>query len=134
MGLYDGIKDVAKIIQKADNIELYQKLLDLSSQALEMQDEILRLTSENNELKRKQDLESKICRHEELYLTLEENDSFLYCTYCWDNEQKLIQVNKHNGKFTCPHCKTDGLYNKNEYERYRKERPSTVLYKLPNTQ
>ena len=37
MGLYDGIKDVAKVVQKADNIELYQKLLDLSSQALDMQ-------------------------------------------------------------------------------------------------
>lgn len=35
MGLYDGIKDAAKLIQKADNIELYQKLLDLSSQVME---------------------------------------------------------------------------------------------------
>lgn len=31
MGLYDGIKDVAKVVQKADNIELYQKLIDLSA-------------------------------------------------------------------------------------------------------
>ena len=36
MGIYDGIKDVAKVMQQADNIELYQKLLDLSAQALDM--------------------------------------------------------------------------------------------------
>ena len=117
MGLYEGIKDVAKVLQQADNIDLYQKLLDLSSQALEMQNEILRLTSENNELKKKQEIESKICRHEELYLTLEENNSFLYCTYCWDNEQKLIQVRKNHGKFVCPHCEKVGIYNRDEYSK-----------------
>lgn len=36
MGLYEGIKDVAKVVQQADNIELYKTLLDLSSQALDM--------------------------------------------------------------------------------------------------
>ena len=55
MGLYDGIKDVAKVVQQADNIELYQKLLDLSSQALDMQNEISRLTMENAELKKIKD-------------------------------------------------------------------------------
>ena len=36
MGLYEGIKDVAKVVQQADNLELYKNLLDLSSQALDM--------------------------------------------------------------------------------------------------
>ena len=40
MGLYEGIKDIAKIIQKADNVELYRQVLDLEAQALEMQAEI----------------------------------------------------------------------------------------------
>ena len=26
MGLYEGIKDVAKVVQQADNIELYRQL------------------------------------------------------------------------------------------------------------
>ena len=47
MGLYDGIKDAAKVIQKADNIELYEKLLDLSAQALELQNDNARLIEEN---------------------------------------------------------------------------------------
>ena len=40
MSLYEGIKDVAKVVQQADNVELYRRLLDLSALALDMQDEI----------------------------------------------------------------------------------------------
>lgn len=51
MGLYDGIKDVAKIVQQADNVELYRQLIDLSAQALDMQAEITKLKEENKILK-----------------------------------------------------------------------------------
>ena len=53
MGLYEGIKDVAKVVQQADNIGLYRQLLDLSAQALDMQSEINRLTAENAELRKR---------------------------------------------------------------------------------
>ena len=52
MGLYEGIKDVAKVVQQADNIELYRQLVDLSAQALDMQSEINRLTAEKTELRK----------------------------------------------------------------------------------
>ena len=60
MGLYEGIKEVAKVVHQADNIELYRQLVDLSVQALEMQNEINRLTAENTELRKKRDLEAAI--------------------------------------------------------------------------
>ena len=40
MGLYDAMKDAISLAQKADNIELYRQLLDLSAQALELQAEV----------------------------------------------------------------------------------------------
>ena len=46
MGLYEALKDAVSIAQKADNIDLYRKLLDLSAQALDMQSEIARLKRE----------------------------------------------------------------------------------------
>lgn len=52
MGLYEGIKDVAKVVQQADNIELYRQLLDLSAQALDLQAENGQLKEELHELKR----------------------------------------------------------------------------------
>ncbi len=117
MGLYEGIKDVAKVVQQADNIQLYQQLIDLSAQALDMQSEITRLTNENAELKKKQDLESKIQRHEGLYVTLE-NDSIMYCSHCWDSDRKLIQMFTENGKYRCPHCNIEGIFNKKQYDAY----------------
>ena len=119
MGLYEGIKDVAKVLQQADNIELYRQLLDLSAQALDMQATINKLTAENAELKKGQDLEERIVRHQKLYLTIkgDENNIF-YCSHCWDSDRKLIQMNKFNGNFFCPHCHQDGIYDQAEYDRY----------------
>ena len=54
MGLYEGIKDVAKVVQQADNIELYRQLLDLSAQALDLQAENSKLKEEIAELERLQ--------------------------------------------------------------------------------
>lgn len=112
MGLYDGIKDVAKVMQQADNIELYRQLLDLSAQALELQAEVSRLREENAELKKKREISDKIIRHEEPCITLMDDAVALYyCSHCWDGEQILIQLNCHsNGMFDCPHCKASGIY------------------------
>ena len=110
MGLYEGIKDVAKIVQKADNVELYRQLIDLSAQALDMQATINKLTEENAELKKRQDLEERIERHQELYITLkgDENNIF-YCSHCWDSDGKLIQMRKSSKEYHCPHCSTYGF-------------------------
>ena len=43
MGIYDAFKDALNVAQKADNVELYRKLLDLSAQALDLQAENARL-------------------------------------------------------------------------------------------
>jgi len=118
MGLYDGIKDVAKVIQKADNIELYQKLLDLGQQALDMQDEIAKLKAENAELKKASDLESRIERHQGLFITLA-GEELMYCSRCWDSGKLLIQVkkNKSNGRFKCPFCNTVETYDETLYAK-----------------
>ncbi|MBE6317455.1 MAG: hypothetical protein E7081_00555 [Bacteroidales bacterium] len=118
MGLYEGIKDVAKVVQQADNIELYRQLVDLSAQALEMQNEINRLTAENTELRKKQDLEAAIVRHNGLYVTIESNDEIFYCSHCWDSERKLIQMFTENGKYRCPHCNIEGVSDQQAYREY----------------
>ena len=121
MGLYEGIKDVAKIMQQADNIELYRQLLDLCEQALEMQNKINQLSSENAELKKKQDLEERIQRHQLLYLTLKDDaDDFFYCSRCWDNDRKLIQMKKSQGEFICPKCHSHGIYDEIERSKHVK--------------
>ena len=110
MGIYDGIKDVAKVMQQADNIELYQKLLDLSAQALDMQDEIAKLREENKELKNKNTISGKIMRHEpkdrtEPFITLSDDETGIkYCARCFEIHNKLIQLDYFG---ECPQCITE---------------------------
>ena len=50
MGLYKEIMEAAEIVRKDDNLDLYKKLLDLSSQALDMQDNIFPLIVDGNSI------------------------------------------------------------------------------------
>lgn len=101
MGLYEGIKDAIGIAQKADNIELYRQLLDLGAQALDMQAEITRLREENEELKKANDLESRIIMHKENYITLKDDaEEIHYCPNCWGLTHKLIPKTE-NGCYEC---------------------------------
>jgi len=123
MGLYENIRDVAKVVQQADNLELYRQLLELSSQALEMQAEISRLKEEVNELKKKQDISERVVRHVEPYVTLrDEEPALCYCSHCWDIARQLIQLdcNDYNGTFECPHCHMKGTYDKERRRRAEK--------------
>ena len=93
MSFYDAFKDVLKIAQKADNVELYKQLLDLSAQALDLQAENAKLIEENTELKRHKLDESRIVRHIQPYITLTDDSQQLkYCATCWDSERRLIQM------------------------------------------
>lgn len=94
MGLYEGIKDVAKVVQEADNI-------DLSKQALDLQAEVLQLHEENTQLKKRKELEEVVVRHEEPVVTRSDDTiQIYYCAHCWDNESRLFQVScSENGTF-----------------------------------
>ena len=130
MGLYDGIKDVARVIQKADNLELYGELLDLSAQALDLQNENKRLIEENNKLKKQEDLSSRIIRHKETYVTLSgDKDNIMYCSCCWDSLNKLVQVKMHDdGCFECINCKNGGCYNRELYKRSIEQNASNGVF------
>ena len=113
MGFYDAFKDALNLAQKADNVELYRQLLDLSAQALDLQAENAKLKEENTELRKKKDLADRIVRHKEPVITLKNEKPILYyCSHCYDNENKLIQVrcDFEYGEFLCPHCNMSGEF------------------------
>lgn len=119
MGLYDGIKDVAKIVQQADNIELYGRLLDLSAQALDMQEEIARLKRENEEIKRQNAIEKDIEYHIDPFLT-RESDSLpiKYCAACWIDKKRLVPLQELLfSNYQCPLCKAKVVDKGNGEER-----------------
>ncbi len=128
MGLYESIKDVAKVMQKSDNVELYKELLDLSSQALALQAEITRLKEENAELKKKRNISDKVVRHELPFITLQgDTQALYYCSHCWDSEEIVIQLNcEDNGQFECPHCHVKGIYDKEKKKEYSRKQAESI--------
>lgn len=112
MRLYEGIKDVAKVVQQADNVDLYKKLLDLSEQALDMQAEIAALKEENIQLKKEKEQSDDIVYHntnipnskkrEYPYITLaSDKENIRYCAVCWGLNHKLIPL---YNEFNCMLC------------------------------
>ena len=93
MSFYDSFKDLISVAQKADNIELYKQLLDLSSQALDMQDEMARLKAENAELRKNKELQEDIEYHINPYVTRKSDaQDIKYCAACWGSKKVLITL------------------------------------------
>ena len=112
MSLYDSLKDMAHTLKDKKQRELYEQLIDLGAQALELQHEAHRLAVENSELKKQDQIEKQIVRHKEPYLTLKyDGERIMYCTRCWDYEKKLVQVKCLDSvTYRCLQCNNTGIY------------------------
>lgn len=96
MDLVNNIKNLADLVKKAGDIELYSKVIDLQAQALDLQEEISRLRNENNELKKANDIENSIEYHVDPYLTLKtDTNNIKYCVACWANGKKTCYFTTH---------------------------------------
>ena len=124
--LYEKIKDLSKVCE-IESMPISARLVELSAEALDMENEYLKINEENTKMKDYLRKQIKIVRHPEQYLTLEgESDKIMYCTHCWDADNKLIQTRYFpDGRFSCPHCKDEGCYDVNLYIQAR--RAGTVL-------
>lgn len=130
MGLYEGIKDVARVVQKADNIELYKQLVELSAQALDLQNQVSELITENKKLKEQKDISNRIERHKEAYITLKDDDEhILYCSHCWDSKRILVQCDCNNriGQMFCPECKEHFVY---DYPKFYNKNTGIISSKV----
>lgn len=123
--LSSGIRNVAEVVKKADNLELYATLLDLYEKALILQDENKELKEKLIEKKRIDSIRRRIIRHEQPFITLKNDESQIYyCAHCWDSKSILIQVNteQKSAEFTCPSCKNIGVYDQDVHNRYEESR------------
>ncbi|MBR2566588.1 MAG: hypothetical protein IKE29_18505 [Paenibacillus sp.] len=104
MSIISDIKEVATIVQKADNIELYKKILDLQSEAMNILEQNNNLKAEVRELRDRFEIQEKLTFKNNKYWI--SNDEGPFCTKCWDVEKKLVRhQDLYNGYYTCPNCR-----------------------------
>lgn len=117
MMIYDKLKQLYEIVKGKGDVDAMQIILDLHREMLEWEKEMIILKDENKSLKECEIISDRIIRHKQLFLTIQDdNTGVLYCAHCWDSDRKLIQLGcRNNGKFVCPHCKSEGIYDDEMY-------------------
>lgn len=102
MGVYELAKDVLKVAQRVDNVELVEKILDLQKGVIDMQDEMLLKSKRINTLEDQiKDLRKQISQKEELILHKgvywkkdDEQHQQPYCPVCYVNKEVIMAMNK----------------------------------------
>lgn len=115
MGFLDNIKDVVSVVQKADNIDLYKKLLDLQKDAMDLEQENYKLKQKIKELEETKHIgESLQYKGHNYYIEKNGTLDGPYCSVCWDKDKKLIRMHISNGmgydKATCHVCEFSTSY------------------------
>jgi regulator of replication initiation timing len=116
MSILDNAKQVAKAVEEIHNLELYQRVLGLHSDIIELVEENNKLRQENEELKTKQKIRGKlrtVNNPDQVYYLYNEQgqqEDGPFCTICWDVDQKLVRPFAYNGEsgrgHICEYCRS----------------------------
>ncbi len=115
MGIIDNAKDIAELIKKIGNMELYEKIISLRDEIFQLKEENLNLRENLKSLKESQEIKSNM-KYEPPYYWLEKDNKKdgPYCQKCYDDNGKLMRLQNHgNGCWYCLTCKssvTDSSY------------------------
>ena len=106
MSIVENIKSVASTIQQIDNIELYQKILEVQKEAIDLLNENRELKEERAELLNKIKIKDQLLFDDNLYWLVEDNGkrNGPFCSRCWDVDQKLVRMKNDSNEFyfSCP--------------------------------
>lgn len=111
MAIYESIKEVANIIQKSDNIDLYKMVLDVQKESMDLLEENRELKQEINKLKELDKIRERLkYKKEGYYIYIDEHgEESEYCAKCWDVNSILVHiydsVNFNKDVKICPNCK-----------------------------
>jgi hypothetical protein len=107
MGVVETVKDIALLVQKADNIELYQKILEMQAQIMAMLEENYELKIDLRALREAHSLQQSLVFKDNMYWKSNlSGEREAFCSRCWDYETKLVHLqNLPDGAMYCPGCK-----------------------------
>lgn len=137
VSIYSGVKVLLNLAKAAGNVELQEKVVELSSSLLELAGDNASLHAQVKELHDKLSVQAAVSFHDGAYWKGEsgppENGPF--CSKCWDDERKLLHMiprsTDDDGVYYCPKCMQQVgafpekvLARQRERDRLHSERPT----------
>ena len=94
MAVFDELKSIAQVLQEAGKIDLYEKILAIQQQLLEMQEKIRIQDTEIRDFKDKLKIKADLVFEKSAYWIKKDDGSKEgpYCPTCWEKDNKVIHL------------------------------------------
>lgn len=93
MSIIMNAKEIADVVQKLGNIELYRKIVELEGQIIELTRENHALSEQVGELQRQLSMKGQLQYEEKMYWLVDgERKDGPYCQRCYDVDRKLVRL------------------------------------------
>ena len=106
MNILDNAKDIAELIKKYNDQDLYQRIVDLRDEIFDLKNENLQLKEDLLSIHKQQsDEESMTWNPPYYWKTVGGEKDGPYCQHCWDKDKKAIRLQESSkGSWRCHVC------------------------------
>lgn len=109
MGIVDSAKELADLIKKVGDVELYRKIVELEGEIIELTRQTRTQEEEIERLKGLVATKEKMVFRKPFYFL--ENDPQPYCPKCWEVDKIAVHLDGPSEvvagpRYDCPNCKT----------------------------
>lgn len=109
MSIINNAKEIADLIKKMGDIELYRKIVELEGEIIDLTREKNDLTEKNQSLLKSLQISEEMIFKAPFYYRAE--DPIPHCPKCWEADSSAIHlIHDWDGEaerhFSCPNCKT----------------------------
>lgn len=110
MSIIDNAKEIATLIQKLGDIELYRKIVELEGEIIELTREKRQLEEKLTDTRRSQEIIQHLHFDSPFYANADGSE--LYCARCIESDGRAIHIAKTGERemrrqvYLCPQCKS----------------------------
>lgn len=102
MGIVDNVKEVADLVKKMGDVELYRKIIELEEQVFSLNRTNREQEDEIAALHMRLSFSSSLTYKSPFYYA--DEDPVPFCPKCWESESKAIHLVGWDRNFECPQC------------------------------
>jgi hypothetical protein len=103
MGVIENMKDIAELVKKAGDIDLYRKIVESEGQVVDLTRENRRLEEKVQQLEKTLALRGKMTFKEPFWY--QEGDETPLCSACHETKDKSVHLKRvSENRWDCPSC------------------------------